>query len=350
MKLALNLVILLGLALSSLGMHLLGDELSIHLFREFKKSHNKVYLSNEHEDERFETFKKNLHLIQKHNSEYSMGLHTYTLGVNYFADWTTDEFREKMLGTKLNMTMNRSGSSHTFTRLPSFVKTPDSVDWRNEGAVTKVKNQGECGSCWAFSTTGSLEGAHFRLSGELVELSEQQLVDCSGKFHNEGCNGGIMDNAFEYIKANGGIDTEDSYPYHAKQQKCAFKKKYIGATCTGYADIPSGKEDALQEAVATIGPVSIAIDVTEDKFMLYKDGILVDDECSNSPDELNHGVLVVGYGTNSTNSGDSMDYWIVKNSWGTGWGEQGYVRMARNNNNMCGVATMASYPLVKSDL
>ena len=145
-----------------------------------------------------------------------MGLHTYTLGVNYFADWTTDEFREKMLGTKLNMTMNRSGSSHTFTRLPSFVKTPDSVDWRNEGAVTKVKNQGECGSCWAFSTTGSLEGAHFRLSGELVELSEQQLVDCSGKFHNEGCNGGIMDNAFEYIKANGGIDTEDSYPYHAK--------------------------------------------------------------------------------------------------------------------------------------
>ena len=134
-----------------------------------------------------------------------------------------------------------------------------------------------------------------------------------------------------------------------KQGKCRFKKKFVGATCSGYTDIPSGKEDLLKEAIATVGPVSVAIDVTEDKFMLYKEGILVDDGCSNSEDELNHGVLAVGYGTNTTNSGESMDYWIVKNSWGTGWGEQGYIRMARNKDNMCGIATLASYPLVKDD-
>jgi len=335
--------------MGSLGMNILGEEFMRHLFHQFKKSHGKLYLSEEHENSRFEVFKKNLHLIEKHNSEYSMGLHTYTLGVNYFADWTVEEFREKMLGTKRNMTLHKLGSVNSFAKLPPFVKIPDSVDWRTEGAVTKVKNQGECGSCWAFSTTGSLEGAHFRHSGKLVELSEQQLVDCSGKYHNEGCNGGMMDNAFDYIKDNGGLDTEDSYPYQARQGKCRFKKKYVGVTCTGYTDVPSGKEDLLKEAVATVGPVSIAIDVTEDKFMLYKEGILVDDTCSNAEDQLNHGVLVVGYGTNTTNSGENMDYWIVKNSWGTGWGEQGYVRMARNNDNMCGVATLASYPLVKDD-
>ena len=157
-----------------------------------------------------------------------------------------------------------------------------------------------------------------------------------------------MDNAFEYIKNAGGLDTEESYSYHAHEQKCKFRKDTIGSTCSGYVDIETGNEDALKEAVATIGPVSIAIDVTEDKFMLYKDGILVDDTCENLPNSLNHGVLVVGYGTNSTLDGKTLDYWIVKNSWGTGWGENGYVRMARNLNNMCGVATSASYPLVKN--
>lgn len=145
------------------------------------------------------------------------------------------------------------------------------------------------------------------------------------------------------------MDTEQSYPYHAHDEKCHFNKKTIGATCSGFVDITSGDETALQQAVATIGPVSIAIDVTEDKFMFYKSGIFVDDECSNQRESLNHGVLVVGYGSNSTDNagGKSMDYWLVKNSWGESWGESGYIRMARNNNNMCGIATAASYPLVK---
>jgi len=320
-----------------------------HLWNKFKKTHGKEYFSDEHETFRFEIFKKNLDIIEKHNNEYSMGLHTYTLGVNAFADWTFSEFKEKMFGTRYNTTYNKGASVGTFIRLPPTVKAAESVDWREHGAVTPVKNQGQCGSCWAFSTTGSLEAAHYRLTNKLVSLSEQQLVDCSGKFHNQGCNGGLMDNAFEYIKENGGLDTEQAYPYHAKNEKCHFSKTTIGSTCSGFVDVTSGDEVALRDAVATIGPISIAIDATEEKFMLYKEGILVDDTCENSQNDLNHGVLVVGYGSNSTTpGGESVDYWIVKNSWGTTWGEQGYIRMARNLNNMCGIATAASYPLVKN--
>lgn len=143
-----------------------------------------------------------------------MGLQTYTLGVNYFADWSFEEFRHKMFGTRVT-NGTRKNLVGSFLRLPKHMAIPDEVDWRKEGAVTEVKNQGECGSCWAFSTTGSLEGANFRANGKLEELSEQQLVDCSGKFENQGCNGGLMDNAFEYVIENGGLDTEMSYPYHA---------------------------------------------------------------------------------------------------------------------------------------
>jgi cathepsin L len=152
-----------------------------------------------------------------------MGMHTYTLGMNEFADWTIEEFKNKILGTRRNKTASKTGSSGTFFGLPKHMKAADSVDWREQGAVTPIKNQGQCGSCWAFSTTGSLEGAHFRATGQLVSLSEQQLVDCSGKYNNEGCNGGLMDNAFQYVRANGGLDSEESYPYHAK----VFNYTYI---------------------------------------------------------------------------------------------------------------------------
>lgn len=333
----------------------LNDALSLkepivkHLWKAFKETHEKLYLTQEHESLRLGIFTKNLDLIEKHNSEYSMGLHSFELGVNFFADWTIEEFRQKMLGTRLNLTHTRKGSSGVHLRLLPSITLPDEIDWRTEGAVTPVKNQGECGSCWAFSTTGSLESAHFRATGKLVSLSEQQLVDCSGKFNNEGCNGGLMDNAFEYIKSIGGLDTEESYPYHAKQEKCHFKKDKVAATCSGYVDIPTGDEDALKEAVATQGAVSVAIDVTEDKFMFYKSGVFVDKTCSNGQDDLNHGVLVVGYGADNSTKGEPADYWTVKNSWGTKWGEEGYIRMARNHNNMCGISTSASYPLVKQD-
>jgi len=324
-----------------------------HMWYLFKQTHEKSYLSEENESLRLGIFTKNLNLIEKHNEEFDKGIHSYSMGVNYFADWTVEEFREKMLGVRMDKSLKKGLSSGVHLRLPSNIEIPTDVDWRTEGAVTPVKNQGQCGSCWAFSTTGSLESAHFRLTGELVSLSEQQLIDCSEKFDNDGCNGGLMDNAFEYIKSVGGLNTEDSYPYQAKAQKCNFQKEKIGSTCSGYVDIPKGDEAALKEAVATQGAISVAIDVTEDKFMFYKSGVFVDSKCGNNEDELNHGVLVVGYGSlNSTNDATdttTADFWIVKNSWGIKWGEEGYIRMARNNNNMCGISTKSSYPLVKKD-
>jgi len=346
------LIILLSVVLSLTHAISLREPFVKHMWSRFKQTHDKSYLTEANENLHLEVFTQNLNLIEKHNEEFAKGMHTYSMGVNYFADWTVEEFRAKMLGVRMNKGTNKGLSSGLHLRLPSNIELPDEVDWRIEGAVTPVKNQGQCGSCWAFSTTGSLESAHFRLTGQLVSLSEQQLVDCSGKFDNDGCNGGLMDNAFNYIKSEGGLNTEDSYPYHAKAQKCKFQKDKIGSTCSGYVDIPKGDEATLKEATATQGAISVAIDVTEDKFMFYKSGVFVDTKCGNSDDELNHGVLVVGYGSlNSTSSGgdEPPDFWIVKNSWGVKWGEEGYIRMARNNNNMCGIATKASYPLVKKD-
>lgn len=186
-----------------------------------------------------------------------------------------------------------------------------------------------------------MEGQHARKSGRLVSLSEQNLVDCSAKYGNNGCNGGLMDYAFQYIKSNHGIDTEKSYPYEGKVGKCRYTQRTVGATDSGFVDVPEGDEKKLKEAVASVGPVSIAIDASQPTFQFYDNGVYDEPECSST--ELDHGVLVVGYGTDEKTG---QDYWLVKNSWGVGWGENGYIKMARNKNNQCGIATAASYPLV----
>jgi cathepsin L len=303
----------------------------------FKRTFEKQYASAEEETSRRSIFEDNVALIRNHNLEADIGLHTYTLGLNKFADMTNEEFNKQMNGLDLSLKVN-GGDRHTY-RAPANVQVPDEVDWRPKGYVTPVKDQGQCGSCWAFSATGSLEGQHFAKTKDLVSLSEQNLVDCSQAYGNMGCNGGLMDSAFQYIKANKGIDTEKSYPYEAEDGKCRFKAANVGATDTGFVDIKAKNETDLQNAIATIGPISVAIDASQDSFQFYKSGVYNEPLCSST--ELDHGVLAVGYDTDG-----SKDYYIVKNSWGTSWGNNGYIWMSRNKKNQCGIATMASYPLV----
>lgn len=186
---------------------------------------------------------------------------------------------------------------------------------------------------------GALEGQHFRQTGILVPLSEQNLVDCASnsRFRNHGCRGGLPEKAFEYIKVNDGIDTEQSYPYEAIDDTCRYSRENKGATDSGYMNIPEGDENALKNAIAKIGPIAVALDSHSFSFHNYRRGIYDVRDCS--PTNLTHAVLIVGYGTEN-----GQDYYIVKNSWGKTWGDDGFFKIARNSGNLCGIATLASYP------
>jgi cathepsin L len=304
----------------------------------YKRTYDKQYASDGEEMIRRSIWEDNIDIIRKHNLEADLGLHTYTLGMNKYGDMTIKEFVKQMNGLDLSSNVSFSGTCDQYVA-PANFKRPDTVDWRTKGYVTPIKDQKQCGSCWAFSTTGSLEGQHFAKTGQLVSISEQNLVDCSAKYGNFGCRGGLMDNAFKYIKENNGIDTESSYPYEAKDDTCRFDAKNVGATDTGCKDIKQLSEDDLQDAIATVGPVSVAIDAAHSSFQLYRAGVYTEPACSQQA--LDHGVLAVGY-----DSLNGQDYYIVKNSWGLSWGNQGYIWMSRNKNNQCGIATLASYPTV----
>ncbi|KAL3211342.1 hypothetical protein MRX96_036465 [Rhipicephalus microplus] len=279
----------------------------------FKTTHKKTYQSHMEELLRFKIFTENSLIIAKHNAKYAKGLVSYKLGMNQFGDLLAHEFARIFNGH--HGTRKTGGSTFLPPANVNDSSLPKAVDWRKKGAVTPVKDQGQCGSCWAFSATGSLEGQHFLKNGELVSLSEQNLVDCSQSFGNNGCEGGLMEDAFKYIKANDGIDTEKSYPYEAVDGECRFKKEDVGATDTGYVEIKA---------------------VTHHSSCIPK-------ECTMSPSVavkiLDHGVLVVGYGVKG-----GKKYWLVKNSWAESWGDQGYILMSRDNNNQCGIASQASYP------
>ena len=298
------------------------------------QKHSKHYEDDATEQQRYSIWKENHAFIEQHNKNADQ--HGYELGMNAYGDLTTEEFNTKFNGYKMQSATNRS---------PDIFKSkgkelPDTMDWREKGAVTAIKNQGQCGSCWAFSTTGSLEGQHFLKTGKLVSLSEQNLLDCSGKFGDMGCLGGFMDDAFKYIIANHGIDTEASYPYlGVAQKKCNYTTENTGATMTWYKDIVESDVDALMEAVADIGPISVAMDASLQSFHFYSRGVYNDGGCSSR--KLDHGVLAVGYGISN-----GKPYFLVKNSWGTGWGMDGYFMIQRDDNNLCGLATQASYPIL----
>lgn len=313
-------------------------------------THNKIYRDATEQLFRFKIFLENKHKIAKHNQLFAGKDASFKMAMNRFSDMLPHEFVAVHNGfnkTALNSRFPNPGLLQAQVRDEAItymdaanVELPATIDWRTKGAVTPVKDQGHCGSCWSFSATGALEAQHFRKTGVLVSLSEQNLIDCSAVYGNNGCNGGLMDFAFKYIKENGGIDTEKSYPYEQEDATCRFKKSNVGATDKGFVDIPQGNEEKLKAAIATQGPVSVAIDASHESFQFYSEGIYNEPECS--PENLDHGVLAVGYGTDE----NGRDFWLVKNSWGSTWGDKGYVKMARNAENQCGIASAASYPVV----
>ncbi|XP_053538708.1 procathepsin L [Ictalurus punctatus] len=312
-------------------------------FTAWKLKFGKIYKSVEEESQRKMTWLENRKLVLAHNMLADKGIKSYRLGMNYFADMSNKEYRESVLKGCLGpFNRTKKHSAAAFFQQTAGAVLPDTVDWREKGYVTQVKDQKDCGSCWAFSATGSLEGQTFGKKGNLISLSEQQLVDCS--YRNLGCSGGWVDRAFDYIINNGGIDTEESYPYTASDGYCRFNPATVRATCNSYVYVRSGDENALQQAVATIGPISVAIDAGQSSFQLYESGIYYEPKCSRT--NLNHAVLAVGYGTEILFMFYKQDYWLVKNSWGLQWGENGYIKMARNDLNQCGIATNAIFPLV----
>lgn len=296
-----------------------------HLFRAWMKHYNRKYENFSEYLHRFDLFIKNAKMIEMHNSNGN----SYNLSVNQFADLTREEFKKYYTGLTVEKT---ESNPHTL----STVSVPASIDWTTKGAVTAVKNQGQCGSCWSFSTTGSIEGVHFLATGNLVSLSEQQLVDCSGSYGNMGCQGGLMDSAFKYVEKYG-LETEQDYPYTAQDGTCKYDASKVAVKISGFKDVTPKDNDQLQAAVAQ-NPVSVAIEADQFAFQFYSGGVLTG-SCGTN---LDHGVLVVGYGNES-----NTDYWKVKNSWGASWGESGYVKIERvsgKSAGKCGIAMQPSYP------
>ncbi|KAF1867807.1 hypothetical protein Lal_00050241 [Lupinus albus] len=301
-------------------LQIIGESRHAVSFARFVRSYEKRYESSDEMKQRFQIFSDNLKRIRSTNKK---GL-SYTLGVNRFSDWTWEEFKTHRLGAAQNCSATLKGNHKINDAL-----LPEHKDWRKEGIVSAVKDQGQCGSCWTFSTTGALEAAYAQAFGRNISLSEQQLVDCAGAFSNFGCDGGLPSQAFEYIKYNGGLDTEKAYPYTASNGLCKFSAENVGVRVLNSVNITLGAEDELKHAVAFTRPVSVAFQVVDD-FQSYKKGVYTSDVCGNTPLDVNHAVLAVGYGVE-----DGVPYWLIKNSWGPEWGDNGYFKMEMGK-NMCG--------------
>ncbi|KAL2468445.1 Cysteine proteinase RD19a [Forsythia ovata] len=309
-----------------------------HHFTIFKRRFGKSYATKEEHDYRLSVFKDNLRRARSHQKLDPSAVH----GVTQFSDLTPHEFRRQFLG--LNRRLRLPIDANKAPILPTN-DTPSDFDWRDHGAVTPVKNQGSCGSCWSFSTTGALEGANFLATGKLVSLSEQQLVDCDHECDPEkqgscdsGCNGGLMNSAFEYTLKAGGLMREEDYPYSGSDRgTCKFDKKKVAAKVANFS-VVSLDEDQIAANLVKNGPLAVAINAV---FMqTYIGGVSCPYICSK---RLDHGVLLVGYGSAgyAPIRMKEKPYWIIKNSWGENWGEKGYYKICRGP-NICGVDSMVS--------
>ena len=305
-------------------------------FSNFQERFTKKYGSIEEMENRFQIFRTNLRNIVIHNLDRSQN---FTMGVNQFTDLTPEEFKAQYIngGVKAIVGGTTCGSYSS-----SASGAPASIDWRTKGAVTSVKDQGQCGSCWTFSSTGAVEGAWAIAKGQLIDFSEEQLVECAGiKYGSMGCNGGSMEGAFNYIIANGQC-TAASYPYTSGTgQSGSCKSCSAVAHISSCSDVKPNDQLSLKAAVAR-QPVSVAIEADTRYFQSYSGGVLTSSSCGQN---LDHGVLAVGYGTEN-----GIDYWLVKNSWSTTSGDNGYVKIARssstNDAGICGIAKQPSFPTV----
>jgi len=305
-------------------------------WQNFKAQHGKSYECDHEEHNRKQHFLEHTHHIESHNEKFHRGEADFAMAHNEFSDMSHHEFKNTRMGFRAPPPHMRPNVTQ-FRMSLSSLNAPASVDWRSQ-CHDKVKNQGECGSCYAFATTGSLEGCLARKYGKSYDLSEQNLVDCSIGNVNNGCDGGLMTSSFAHIKKAGGINHQVDYPYTGKVGRCSFKSGRIGGSLNSHVEVRPTEAD-LANSIATVGPVAVAVNASPRSFMMYSKGIYSDTGCTS--DGLNHAVLCVGYGVEN-----GREFWIVKNSWGTGWGEKGYIRMAKNSRNMCGIASMASYPVV----
>ncbi|RZB45740.1 Peptidase C1 and/or Inhibitor I29 domain containing protein, partial [Asbolus verrucosus] len=293
----------------------------------FKITYQKSYSNSKEESFRKQLFLEKLKHIEEHNERFRQGLVTYQIGVNKFADMTEEEKRPHAHGLTVPKEYPKPLIEVTSLGSGENIPVPNSLDWRDQGVVTEVKDQLSCGSGWAFSMAKSKvkidEGANYSIS-----LSEQQLIDCVTD--NDGCEGGLVTTACDYIVANSGISSEAAYPYEAVEGQCRHMANESVIQILGCAEMVKGDEAFMVRLLVANGPLSVAIDATGD-FSDYTSGVYYNPHCD--PFESNHAVLVVGYG-----SEDGQDFWIVKNSWGENWGDHGYIKMARNRYNNCGIA------------
>ncbi|KAL1562491.1 senescence-specific cysteine protease SAG39-like [Salvia divinorum] len=301
-------------------------------YEKWMVQHKFYYENAEVKEKRFKIFRDNLQHIERFNLD---GNHTYKLGINKFADLTNEEFLTKY-ARNFMPSFEVSSSHQSPFAYKNVEDVPSSLDWRDHNVVTPVQNQGACGCCWAFSAVTAIEGIIAIRSGKLIPLSEQHIMDCN--YNNEGCKGGRMEHAFSFVIQNGGLASDTNYPYTGTQGACNHNTpSSLSTTISGFSFVPSGDETALLAAVAN-QPISVAIDPR--LFQFYHSGILTG-ECGTS---LTHAVTLVGYGE----SEDGIKFWLLKNSWGTGWGDGGYAKVQRNvdaKEGMCGIALYATYPI-----